>query len=624
MAKSLTESLKDPKVRNLIIFGVILFIAFAVILYFILHKPNPLQNVESKTTAPPQVTAIPGGVTSERYQQLQEEENRKRTEAAKEKGTSAVATIIGAQGKDSLTGRESFGIEGEYGVCKCAECSAATAQKLLARAQAYPKQADELLKANPSCLGRALCTQKPDLTITMMEKNEETAKTILKNCPEIAQRFAEKDPALFKKLMLENPELAKKLAESNPALFKKLMLEDPAFAKAMAEKNPELLKKLMTDDPKFADQFGAKYPDVVKKLMMDDPEFARTLARNNPALVKKMMLDDPAFAKWMAKNMPETVKSMMANDPDFAKALLDKNPDMKALVGPPPLNAREEAEEKARLAREAQLAAQKEAQLADLQQKQIDAIMNSMDSQTKAMFQAWNEFSTQQFVTGEWRSKHEHDEEGGGEGGVGPGGEVIAGGRAGAGPAALIKAGTVAYAVLDTAVNSDEPGPILATIIEGPLKGSRLIGTMSPTTPPVGGFPEKVMLNFSTLSAPNKPTSIGIQAVAIDPCTARTALASDVDHHYLIRYGTLFASAFLVGYAKVITSMGTTQTTAANGLATTTTTPILSNRQQIFAALGQVGQTWAQAVAPYANLPPTITVDQGEGLGILFLQDVPG
>jgi intracellular multiplication protein IcmE len=402
------------------------------------------------------------------------------------------------------------------------------------------------------------------------------------------------------------------------------MLEDPAFAKAMVENNPDLVKKLMLDDPKFADQFGAKYPDLTKKMMMDDPEFAKALAKNNPGLIKKLMLDDPAFAKWMTKNMPETVKALMANDPDFAKAMLDKNPDLRATVGPPPPTARESAEDKARLAREAQLEAQRQAQLAELQQKQLDQLVNAMDSQSKQMFQAWNEFSTQQFVEGEWGKKHQGDEGEEGVATVGPNGEVVPGGRTAAAPAALVKAGTVAYGVLDTAVNSDEPGPILATITDGPLKGSRLVGSMAPTTPPVGGFPEKVVLNFALMNVPSKPTSIGIQAVAIDPDTARTALASDVDHHYLIRYGTLFASAFLTGYAKVITSMGTTQTTAANGLSTTTITPQLSTRQQIFAALGQVGQVWAQAVAPYANLPPTVTVDSGSCLGILFLQDVSG
>jgi type IV secretory pathway VirB10-like protein len=121
---------------------------------------------------------------------------------------------------------------------------------------------------------------------------------------------------------------------------------------------------------------------------------------------------------------------------------------------------------------------------------------------------------------------------------------------------------------------------------------------------------------------PNQPKSISITGIALDPDTARTALASDVDHHYLLRYGTLFASAFLQGYAKVITSMGTTQTTAANGLATTTVTPQLSTRQQIFAALGQVGQNFGQAFAGYFNLPNTITVDSGTSIGLLILTDV--
>jgi len=38
------------------------------------------------------------------------------------------------------------------------------------------------------------------------------------------------------------------------------------------------------------------------------------------------------------------------------------------------------------------------------------------------------------------------------------------------------RAGDVSYAVLDTAVNTDEPGPITATIVQGELKGTKILG----------------------------------------------------------------------------------------------------------------------------------------------------
>ena len=62
------------------------------------------------------------------------------------------------------------------------------------------------------------------------------------------------------------------------------------------------------------------------------------------------------------------------------------------------------------------------------------------------------------------------------------------------------------------------------------------------------------MLNFSLLSIPQIINSVSISAVAIDPYTAHTALSGDVNNHYLLRYGSLFASSFLQGYAQAETS----------------------------------------------------------------------
>ncbi len=47
----------------------------------------------------------------------------------------------------------------------------------------------------------------------------------------------------------------------------------------------------------------------------------------------------------------------------------------------------------------------------------------------------------------------------------------------------MIKAGTIMFAVLDTAVNSDEPGPILATMVSGKYKGAKLIGRLTNLEP---------------------------------------------------------------------------------------------------------------------------------------------
>jgi type IV secretory pathway VirB10-like protein len=178
----------------------------------------------------------------------------------------------------------------------------------------------------------------------------------------------------------------------------------------------------------------------------------------------------------------------------------------------------------------------------------------------------------------------------------------------------LIKAGTVLYAVLDTAINSDEQGPVLATIVSGKYKGARLLGKIQlPTNA------SKVIITFTTMSLPKKKESLGIDAYAVDPDTARTAFASDVDNHYLLRYGSLFASSFMEGFGKAVGQQGTTTTDPSGSQIQTK--PELSTTDQIYTALGTVGEKWSKQVEPLFKTPVTVTVNQGLGVGILFMRD---
>jgi len=187
-------------------------------------------------------------------------------------------------------------------------------------------------------------------------------------------------------------------------------------------------------------------------------------------------------------------------------------------------------------------------------------------------------------------------------------------------PAApLIKAGTILFAVLDTAANSDYPdSPVMATIVDGPFKGAKLLGKLV-TTKGVAGQMDRISMNFTLMNEDAWPTSKAVTAYAIDPDTARTVMASHVDYHYMMRFGAIMATSFLQGYGNAITQAGTS-TTGIFG--TSTTHPELSPGQKIATALGQMGQTLGAATANYINIPPTVKVDAGVGLGILFMTDV--
>jgi polyhydroxyalkanoate synthesis regulator phasin len=179
----------------------------------------------------------------------------------------------------------------------------------------------------------------------------------------------------------------------------------------------------------------------------------------------------------------------------------------------------------------------------------------------------------------------------------------------------LIKSGTIMFGVLDTAVDSDYPDtPVMVTLVQGPFKGAKLLGKLS-----LAQGKDRVSLVFEAMDRDDWPKTKKISAFAIDPDTARTVMASDVDHHYMMRYGSLFASSFMSGYATGITNAGTA-TTGIFG--TSTTHPDLSFGKNVAVGLGQVGTTFTNVVQGYVNTPATVKVNSGVGLGILFMSDV--
>lgn len=178
--------------------------------------------------------------------------------------------------------------------------------------------------------------------------------------------------------------------------------------------------------------------------------------------------------------------------------------------------------------------------------------------------------------------------------------------------APLVKAGSILHAIIETGVNSDEPSPVLAKIVSGELKGSRLMGSFQR----VG---EKVLISFTTISIPSVPTSVSLTAIAVDPSTQRTAVASDVDNHYFLRYGVLLATSFISGYAKAMT-MADTTTTIIDG-AVSITKPPMSESDMAKQALGEVATTISNDVQTTVPNKPTVYVDSGMPIGLLFMSD---
>ncbi|STX28151.1 IcmE/DotG protein [Legionella beliardensis] len=185
---------------------------------------------------------------------------------------------------------------------------------------------------------------------------------------------------------------------------------------------------------------------------------------------------------------------------------------------------------------------------------------------------------------------------------------------------ALIKTGDILFAVIDTSINSDEPGPILATVVSGRFKGAKLIGSFN-----LPNNADKMVISFNTMSVPGANKSTSINAYAIDMNTARTALSSRTDHHYLLRYGSLFASSFLEGFGNAFQSANTQVTIGGTGGGDNVTIQNGIGRSALENAvigLATVGKNWGQVAQQQFSTPTTVYVYSGTGIGVLFTQDL--
>lgn len=253
-------------------------------------------------------------------------------------------------------------------------------------------------------------------------------------------------------------------------------------------------------------------------------------------------------------------------------------------------------------------------------QSRIDALANAMGSQAQSLLSAWKaptmfhrggvEDAGKTTKSTTTKSTSESASSGG----------KAEGAAAGYGEPPLIKAGTILFGVLDTSVNSDYPdSPVMVTIVSGKYKGAKLLGKLQTAKTPAGQM-DRVALNFTLMNMDDWIKSKSVTASAIDPDTARTVMASTVDYHYMQKYGAVMATSFLQGYANALTTSGTTQTASAFGV--TSTNAALSPGQKFMAALGQIGQNLGTVTQGYTTIPPTVRVDSGVSLGILFMSDV--
>ena len=235
----------------------------------------------------------------------------------------------------------------------------------------------------------------------------------------------------------------------------------------------------------------------------------------------------------------------------------------------------------------------------------IRKIKEKMDAQVQVLLPEWTPPPTQQIIY----AKEEPEEERVAE---------VAGAVAAAEKAEptkiAIKAGTIMFGVLEIGINSDEESPIMASIVQGKLKGSKLLGSFK-------RLDQRVLITFNSLDVPSLSESVKINAVAIDANTARTAIADRVDNHYMLRYGSLFAAAFLEGLSTAIQESGA-EIADLGIIGFTITRKTYSPAEIVGVAMGEVGAQYSNYLSKNFETPPTVYVEPGSGIGILFMEDL--
>jgi len=182
----------------------------------------------------------------------------------------------------------------------------------------------------------------------------------------------------------------------------------------------------------------------------------------------------------------------------------------------------------------------------------------------------------------------------------------------------FVRAGTTIPAKLITPLNSDAPGPVLAEITSGPLAGARLIGTMSVAK-------NSLLVNFTTISKPGWPNTYQVQAVGMS-VDKSTALATDVNNHYVQKYFGLLAGSFIQGYGDAMSQQGSVTYLDPVSGGVVTSRDELSGSQIAKSAQGEVlsrlGQDWQRQTK---KVTPTIKVQGKDGaeypLQVLFLRN---
>lgn len=184
--------------------------------------------------------------------------------------------------------------------------------------------------------------------------------------------------------------------------------------------------------------------------------------------------------------------------------------------------------------------------------------------------------------------------------------------------APTIRANEVFLGVTTSLANTDDAMPLVrARILSGPAKGAELLGTLETSKNAQGA-----MLRFTMLTPANGGASIAIDAIAVDPTTQRTSVATDVNRHTVSRFSALFFSSVLGGVSEALMKGGQAENVYSTGGTAVVQRDPYSDRQLALIGVGKVGVNGAGMMQSAVTRIPTVTLKGGSEIGVLFLKDL--
>ena len=175
-------------------------------------------------------------------------------------------------------------------------------------------------------------------------------------------------------------------------------------------------------------------------------------------------------------------------------------------------------------------------------------------------------------------------------------------------------AGDITFAVILNGSDTDTPGPVVAKLVKGPLKGARLLGSFAPNRETTA-----MIVQFDRVILPDG-TNLETSAYALDSKDATLAVRSSYSGRYLERYGPKLAGAFVAGLGTALANTGTT--VVGTNSATVITSREQTTKEALYAGAAGVGNQLASEISDLGPSGPIVRLSAGKLIGVLFTENV--